>query len=47
MIYDVDPFCCPVCGSRMSVIAVIRDPAEIRSIIACLVKHGRGPPDDG
>jgi len=24
--------------------AVIRDPAEIRTIIACLVKNGRGPP---
>ena len=47
MIYDVDPFRCPVCGSTMSVIAVIRDPAEIRSIIACLGKHGRGPPDEG
>jgi hypothetical protein len=47
MIYDVDPLRCPDCGNRMSVIAVIRDPAEIRSIIACLAKHGRGPPDDG
>jgi hypothetical protein len=28
-------------------IAVIRDPAEIRTIIACLVKHGRGPPEEG
>jgi hypothetical protein len=47
MIYDVDPLCCPVCGNRMSVIAVIRDPAEIRTIIACLAKQGRGPPDEG
>jgi hypothetical protein len=31
----------------MSVIAVIRDPAEIRSIIACLVKNGRRPPEEG
>ena len=31
----------------MSVIPLIRDPAEIRIIIACLVKHGRGPPDEG
>jgi len=46
MIYDVDPFRCPVCGNRMSVIAVIRDPAEIRTITACLAKHGRGPPDE-
>ena len=47
MIYDVDPFRCPVCGSTMSVIAVIRDPAEIQTIIACLAKHSRGPPDEG
>jgi hypothetical protein len=47
MIYDVDPFRCPVCGNRMSLIAVIRDPAEIRTIIACLAKHGRSPPDEG
>jgi len=47
MIYDVDPWRCPVCGSTTSMIAVIRDPAEIRTIIACLAKHGRGPPDDG
>jgi hypothetical protein len=31
----------------MSVIAVIRDPAEIQTIIACLAKHSRGPPDEG
>jgi hypothetical protein len=31
----------------MSVIAVIRNPAEIRTIIACQAKHGRGPPDEG
>jgi hypothetical protein len=31
----------------MSVIAVIHDPAEIRAIIACLAKDGRGPPEEG
>ena len=46
-IYDIGVFRCPVCANRMSVIAVIRHPAEIRTIIACLVKHGRGPPDEG
>ena len=45
--YHIDVFRCPVCGNRMSVIPVIRDPAEIRTIITCLVKHGRGPPDEG
>ena len=47
MIYDVDPFRCPKCGSTMSVIAIIRNPAEIQTIAACLAKHGRGPPDEG
>ncbi|MGO9308341.1 MAG: hypothetical protein ACLQDL_04885 [Spirochaetia bacterium] len=46
IIHDVDPLRCPVCGSTPSVIAVIRGPAEIRASIACLVKHGRGPPDE-
>jgi hypothetical protein len=46
-IYNIDVLRCPVCANRMSVIAVIRDPAEIRTIIACLAKHGRGPPDEG
>ena len=41
------PFRCPVCGNWKSVIAFIRDPAEIRTSITCLVKHGRGPPDQG
>jgi len=46
-VYDVDPMLCFKCGSRMAVIAVILDPAEIRKIIACLAKHGRGPPTVG
>jgi hypothetical protein len=31
----------------MSVIVVILDPAQIRKIIACLDRHGRGPPTQG
>ena len=31
----------------MSVISVIRDPAETRIISACLAKHDRGPPVEG
>jgi hypothetical protein len=42
--YDVDSFLCPQCGGRMTVIAVIQDPAEIRGIIGCLAEKGRGPP---
>ena len=37
----------PKCGSRMEVIALILDPAEIRKIINCLAKHGRGSPTAG
>ena len=43
-VYEVNPFLCPKCGGTMSVIAVIQDPAEIRSIIACLAQKARGPP---
>ena len=46
-VYELDVMACPKCGSRMSVIAVIRDPAEIRKIIKCLERHGRGPPTVG
>jgi hypothetical protein len=31
----------------MSVLAIIRDPAEIRTIIVRLAKHGRSPPEEG
>jgi hypothetical protein len=33
-VYEVDPFVCPRCGSEMRVIAVIRDPEEIKKILA-------------
>ena len=43
-VHELDVMACPRCASRMSVIAVITDPAQIRKIIACLDRHGRGPP---
>jgi hypothetical protein len=43
-VHELDVMTCPRCGSRMAVIAVITDPAQIRKIIACLDRHGRGPP---
>ena len=43
-VYELDVMACPQCGSRMAVIAVILDPAEIRKIINCLARNGRGPP---
>jgi hypothetical protein len=46
-VYELDIMACPRCGSRMEVIAVIQDPAEIRKIISCRAKHGRGPPTVG
>jgi hypothetical protein len=46
-VHAIDVLACPRCGSRMSVIAVITDPAQIRRIIDCLERHGRGPPPVG
>ena len=46
-VHAIDVLACPRCGSRMSVIAVITDPAQIRKIIYCLERHGRGPPPLG
>ena len=46
-VHAIDVLACPRCGSRMSVIAVITDPAQIRRIIDCLERHGRGPPPLG
>ena len=46
-VHELDVMACPRCGSRMSVIAVIVDPAQIRKIIDYLNRHGRGPPPLG
>ena len=46
-VYELDVMACPQCGRRMEVIAVILDAAEIRKLIACFAKHGRGPPTVG
>ena len=46
-VHAIDVLACPRCGSRMSVIAVITDPAQIRRIIDCLERYGRGPPPLG
>ena len=46
-VYELDVIACPKCASRIEVIAVILDPAEIRKIISCLARHGRGPPAEG
>jgi hypothetical protein len=43
-VYEIDIFTCPKCGVEMSVIAVIMNPDEIRNIIACVERLGRGPP---
>ncbi|MCX7038097.1 MAG: transposase [Spirochaetes bacterium] len=46
-VHELDIMACPRCGSRMAVIAVITDPAQIRKITDCLDRHGRGPPPLG
>jgi hypothetical protein len=43
-VYEVDVWACPDCGGRMAVISIIRDPAEIRIIAACMRQKGRRPP---
>jgi hypothetical protein len=44
MVYELDVMACTKCASRREVIAVILDPSEIRKIISCLTRQGRGPP---
>ena len=44
LVYEVDPLICPKCGSEMTVIAIIHEPAEIRRILDHLLKTGRAPP---
>lgn len=46
-VHAIDVLACPRCGSRMSVIAVITDPVQVRRIIDYLERHGRGPPPLG
>jgi len=46
-VHAIDVLACPRCGSRMAVIALITDPAQIRRIIDCLDRQGRGPPPVG
>jgi hypothetical protein len=43
-VYEVDPLVCPRCTSRMRVLAVIIDPAEVNKILRHLVKTCRAPP---
>jgi hypothetical protein len=38
------PLLCPRCGSEMRLIAVITDPAEVRTILRHLLKIGRAQP---
>ena len=43
-VHELDVMACPRCGSRMAVLSIIVDPAQSRKIVACLERHGRGPP---
>ena len=46
-VHELDVMGCARCGRRMAVLAVIFDPAQVRKIIACRMRHGRGPPLPG
>jgi len=39
-LYEVDPLICARCGSAMKLIAVIRDPAEVRKILRVRCRVG-------
>ena len=51
-VYEVDPLACPRCSSKMRILAVITQPAEVKKILRHpsggalrrLVKIGRPPP---
>jgi len=43
-VYEIDPLMCPKCGSEMKVIAVIKEPEDIKRILRHLIKIGRPPP---
>ncbi|RKX94751.1 MAG: hypothetical protein DRZ90_11390 [Spirochaetes bacterium] len=36
MVYEFDPFICPICGSEMKVLAIILKPQEIKRIFTIL-----------
>jgi hypothetical protein len=43
-IYEVDPLVCPRCFSKMRVLAVITNPAEVKKILRHLIKIACPPP---
>ena len=43
-IYEVDPLICPRCSSKMRVLAVITNAAEVKKILRHLIKIGCPPP---
>ena len=43
-VYEVDPMVCPRCSAPMRILAVIKEPGEVRKILRHLVKTGRSPP---
>ena len=43
-IYEIDPFICPRCSSKMRILALITDPGEVKKILRHLVKIARPPP---
>ena len=43
-IYEVDPLICPRCSSKMRVLAVITNAAEVKKILRHLINIGCPPP---
>jgi hypothetical protein len=43
-VYEIDPLVCPHCSSKMRILAVITDPAEVKKILRHLIKIDRPPP---
>ncbi len=43
-VFEIDALRCPLCGSTMSLIAVIEDPEVARGILECLKLSARAPP---
>ena len=43
-VYEIDLLICPRCSSKMRVLAVITNPAEVKKILRHLIKIGCPPP---
>ncbi len=44
-VFEVDPLECPVCHSRMKIVAIVTGAEEVDRIVRYLTSHGHSPPD--